>query len=354
MSFKQTDTITLNNYEEYFVLYMDNELNASQKAAVESFVARYPQLAEELDGLMSTKLPVDNLHFAGKEELLSPAMKMNSVDESLLLYIDDELPVAEKAAVAQRIETDRDYKQQHSLLLQTKLNPGEKILHPDKKELYRHEKRTVPFGFWMRTAAAVVLLLIGTWFFVLNKAKEPQGRIVDSGRTVKEEMNAIKEKPTIIEQIAPAPASPAEETVLTKRPVIRPVQSGDKAPARKIQDGRHGEGASLNKDMAVGTRRDAIQFRANPYKTTPDIPSIAAVNKTIAPPGVTPAADPSYNKQNDSQNNPEVDWAVETKKKAPARGFFRKVSRFIERNTGIGTVNADNELLVGAVALKLK
>jgi hypothetical protein len=41
-------------------------------------------------------------------------------------------------------------------------------------------------------------------------------------------------------------------------------------------------------------------------------------------------------------------------KKTRGKGFFRKVSRFIQRNTGIGTVNSDNELLIGAVALKLK
>lgn len=353
MSFKQTDTITLNNYEEYFVLYMDNELNASQKAAVESFVAQHPQLAEELEAWMSTKLPFDNLPFAGKEELLSPAMKMNSVDESLLLYVDNELPPAEKAAVAQRIKADSGYALQHSLLRQTKLDAGEKVLHPDKKELYRHEKRTVPFGLWLRMAAAVVLLLTGTWFFVLNKDKEQHGAVVNRDQPVKKVPNTIKDKPTIVEQIVPKAASPNQETVLIKQPVTPALPKDGKVPVQKIQYKKSNDDASPNGNDVANNRRESIPPDATHLRTTPTIRFIT-INNPIAPPVVTIAPDSSYNRQNGPRNNPEVDWAVETKKKAPARGFFRKVSRFIERNTGIGTVSDDNELLVGAVALKLK
>ena len=118
--------INLSNYEEYFILYMDNELDAEQKLMVEAFVAQHPQLAEELDILMSTRLPMDNVSFTGKADLLSASMKVNTVDESLLLYIDNELPANERRAVEQQIDSNKDYALQHSLLMQTKADATEK------------------------------------------------------------------------------------------------------------------------------------------------------------------------------------------------------------------------------------
>jgi anti-sigma factor RsiW len=62
MLFNPND-ITLSNYEEYFILYMDNELDAAGRQMVEAFISLHPHLADELDTLMSTRLPVDDMFF---------------------------------------------------------------------------------------------------------------------------------------------------------------------------------------------------------------------------------------------------------------------------------------------------
>ncbi len=346
------NNITLYNYEEYFILYMDNELTASQKAMVDVFVLQHPQLAEELEALLSTKLPLHDLRFIGKEELLSPAMKANTIDESLLLYIDDELPSAEKAVVAGRIESDADYAGQYALLLQTKLNAADVVSHPAKKELYRHERRTVPFGIWLRIAAAVVLLLISTWFFILNKKK------VDDSLAGKPQPSITKpieiKKPSVVEQVVPKEALPKEATVLSGQSTITPLKKTIKTTTLQDQNTQQDAVAASTENRTINKRVEIMRFDADHFASNKKIGDIVAVNKIIASPSVTSKEDSSYNRQNNPLNNPEVDWAVQTEKKTPARGFFRKVSRFLERKTGIGTVNADNELLVGAVALKLK
>jgi hypothetical protein len=48
------------------------------------------------------------------------------------------------------------------------------------------------------------------------------------------------------------------------------------------------------------------------------------------------------------------DALVTENKSSRFKGFLRKATRFIERRTGINPVNEDNELLIGAVAIKLK
>ena len=63
--------INRHNYEEFFILYMDNELSAADKRAVELFVQENPDLKEELVMLQQTRLiPDSNVAFGNKEALM--------------------------------------------------------------------------------------------------------------------------------------------------------------------------------------------------------------------------------------------------------------------------------------------
>ena len=46
--------IDRNNYEEYFLMYVDNELTPVQRLAVEEFISNHPDLKEELEILSAT------------------------------------------------------------------------------------------------------------------------------------------------------------------------------------------------------------------------------------------------------------------------------------------------------------
>ena len=51
--------INHHNYEEYFILYMDNELGSDARRMVEAFVQQHPELKGELDLLLQYKLVPD-------------------------------------------------------------------------------------------------------------------------------------------------------------------------------------------------------------------------------------------------------------------------------------------------------
>jgi len=57
------------NYEEFFLLYVDNELSAADKQAVEQFVQANPDLAIELEMLKQMQLPAENILFTEKDGL---------------------------------------------------------------------------------------------------------------------------------------------------------------------------------------------------------------------------------------------------------------------------------------------
>ena len=350
--------INLGNYEEYFILYMDNELHGEQKLMVENFIAQHPHLAEELDILMNLKLPIDEVSFSGKEELLSGNMKANLVDESLLLYIDNELPAAERKAVERKITADKDYAAQHTILMQTKLDASEKIQHPNKKELYRHAERVVSLKIWMRVAAAVIVLLLGSLFFLINRnEKLPDAPIVRTTPPAKN-VPAIKPDNIIMEQAVKntSPVQQGQPLVRAPQKNTRKSITKDVFPDKKImqQNTTNGNEDVVNNDnIDLPKQRDIIKFDAKRFTTEPQIKDVTLVNNNITHSSVTSVL-PIRKTDEDTQEPAVTDGDFKDKKKTPAKGFFRKVSRFIERNTGIGTVNADNELLIGAVALKLK
>ena len=60
--------INENNYETYFMSYIDNELNAAERAAVEAFVLTEPKYAEELALFEKTKLHASSNEFIEMED----------------------------------------------------------------------------------------------------------------------------------------------------------------------------------------------------------------------------------------------------------------------------------------------
>lgn len=354
MSFKQNHIINLGNYEEYFILYMDNELQPQQKLMVEDFISQHPHLTEELEILMNTKLPVDEVRFSGKEELFSPAMKENVLDESLLLYVDDELAASEKKTVEEKIKTDKDFSLQHSILMRTKLDASEKITYPNKKELYRHTERVVSFKIWMRVAAAVILLLLGSLFFLTNRnEKLPVDEVVtmpiiNNTPIIRQENEAIPVEQLLKQQVPVQQNAPLVKIPSTKKainPVVKNITPGDKIKNQMKNDDMAYE------DNQVPKERDVIKFDAKRFT---DVSSPYSFNKPITAKNVTFNFNQAYNTTEDQQEAAVTDGDFKNKKTTRAKGFFRKVSRFIERNTGIGTVNADNELLIAGLSLKLK
>ena len=61
--------INLNNYEEWLVLYVDDELNEEDKIAVEKFAAAHNPVQQELALFQQTKLQPEKIIFSDKKVL---------------------------------------------------------------------------------------------------------------------------------------------------------------------------------------------------------------------------------------------------------------------------------------------
>ncbi|WP_207497312.1 hypothetical protein [Aridibaculum aurantiacum] len=67
--FRNNPGISSSNYEEYFLLAIDNELSEQGKEAVETFILQHPNLQEEYTQLQQTVLPAEDIVYPNKKEL---------------------------------------------------------------------------------------------------------------------------------------------------------------------------------------------------------------------------------------------------------------------------------------------
>lgn len=375
--------INRHNYEEFFILYIDNELDAGERKSVEEFAAQHPDLKEELDMLMAAKLiPDHSLSFEGKEQLyktvLPAALNETTFQESLLLYLDNELPASQMEALETYIAANPAAQQEWNLLQQTRLEPVT-ITFPYKQSLYRKEEKAsvtiIRFRRWRVAAAAAVLLIGGYLTYNLL-----------TGNAGNEEITVAKgEQPKKVNTAGTQQNSgtnPANPVVKDATPGINNTSLIDKA-ANAIAAGQ------LNRNNADGNKKKSgisvNNFIAPEQQAKNSENSIAAANtditaslqplegkvetmtavaniksplENIKNSGVTIQSPAPLNNQTASPTNKEVsseDWAAaEPERKNKLRGFFRKTTRIFERTTNISATDGDDRLLIGGLAVRLK
>jgi anti-sigma factor RsiW len=172
-------TINRDNYETWLMLYLDNELSASERKAVEVFCTDNPDVQDELNGLKEVMLQPDLPgSMPGKERLLMPEMwneeALTRQQQQLLMLADNELPKGDKILLENELETNPLLQKEWGMLQKTVLESAVPVEMPGKESLYRHERtRVFPIGRIFRIAAAAAILGFG-WFFareLVNNSK---------------------------------------------------------------------------------------------------------------------------------------------------------------------------------------
>lgn len=192
------------NYEEFFLLYVDNELNIAQRKAVESFIEQNPDLKAELVMLLDTVLPADDhITFGNKGSLLKTAAGPNPVNETnceeyFVLYADDELSHEEKDKVEQFVYRNPQHQVNFEVMQKAKLMPDMAVTFPDKYSLYRKEEEdkaapVIRIRFWRIAAAAAVLFFVGGMgWYLSNDGKKAS---VTGDQVATNDSNASKQQP---------------------------------------------------------------------------------------------------------------------------------------------------------------
>jgi hypothetical protein len=157
--------LNINNYEEYFLLYADNELSVEAMKQVEAFVRDNPVLKEEFDSIQKTVLTADTtIEFNDKSLLFKKPSSFDSRShsENFILYHDGELSRTEEEMVEKLVKEEEGLKKEFDLIKRVRIE-AETIIFPDKRSLYKKETDDRVIPIWWRWAAAAILLGFGIW-----------------------------------------------------------------------------------------------------------------------------------------------------------------------------------------------
>ena len=162
--------INLHNYEEYFLLYADNELSREDRFAVEDFVKQYPHLEEEFNMIKSTIMVPEKFHLKDKSFLLKSGdaefINEQNFEEIFVLFYDEELSAEQEKMAIDFVEKHSELKEEFLLIGKAKIQ-GDAVAFPDKKSLIRKEHSAI-FGriIMFRSLAAAVVLGFGLWMAI--------------------------------------------------------------------------------------------------------------------------------------------------------------------------------------------
>ena len=172
--------INRNNYETFFLLYADDELRAEEQVAVENFVSENEDLRGELNMILSAILPADNFTFIDKDLLYQNSFVDGSLQEKLLLKMDNELLAEELTALNKIVLANPAATKEEHLLSATKLTSTEIISCPQKELLFKKERDTAAVFRMLRWAAAAILIGFGLFFgaSIFNKKALPKNAVV--------------------------------------------------------------------------------------------------------------------------------------------------------------------------------
>lgn len=367
--------INRHNYEEFFILYLDNELNETDRRQVEEFAQSNPDLQEELNLLLQSKLSPDmEIVLENKETLLKQSattgITLSNYEEWFLLYTDNELNIDQQRAVEKFVAENPAFAQELTLFQQTKSEPEANIVFPNKELLYRQETKTRVIGFRMWRVAAAAILLIGmsasVYMLVQNKKAQTTNGLANTGssKTTAPANNGsqaqtadtnIKENELPQQQSASTEIASIEQTAATTTQEVKKVEKENRVIPVKEDVASENPLAKNNPEptIKVDENRKTIddnKINSNPIAMAP-LTNRIGNNSTAT---VTPEdARPSDIQTPDALTQEDVAGVNQSGKKNKLRGFFRKVTRTIEKTTNIKATDDEDRLLLAGLAIKL-
>ena len=372
--------INRHNYETFFLLYVDKELSAPDRKAVEEFVQENPDLQMELELLQATVIKADDI-VLDKKDWLYMEEDITALQENLLLYADDELTAADKRSVEALLATDKKARAEWAVLQQTKLQPDMAVVFEDKAVLYRHETGRILVFRWWRAAAAAILIGFGifTGVSVYNSYKtKPGTEVFATGQKaipVKpvDGIPGIKNNATEL-----SPENPNNENVIaTTLPGAKKSVSNEKGKTTGVKN-NISTGVIEKDDVAVqqpvidkptnnlpkpnleninrSPRNETVVAAVLPENNNNNIVSgnNAAVSKTNPKENInnTVVANTNNGKTdasvkamlasnnttaNDENNNRYLEVDDDKQKRTALGGFLRKAKRVLERTANVNT-----------------
>ena len=366
--------INRNNYETFFILYIDNELSVQEKIAVDVFVQQNPDLKEELTMFQQSVVLPEAISFSAKDSLLKKPAVTEQIQEKLLLLLDNQLNKPEQKSIIKIISQDDACKKEWEVLQLTKISVDNSVVFKDKASLYKQEdSRRVIAVRWWRMSAAAVLIGFGLWSTVVYFNNNKMAA-VETAAINKQEIPGNNKK-------MPAIGKMKIDSVITTKKDQEIAGINSSATAGNSKNSNTTNAVKIPAANKTNTQETfATQSKEKPSNHLPE-PSLENLNNTqrnnttiatVLPKEVQPdnnvaindlpvdknvyASNTSITNENIDNNkiNFGFDDNEEDIKKTKIGGFFKKVKRIVQRKTNTEPGAGNNNFKIANLSFAIQ
>lgn len=207
--------INRNNYEAYFIDYLEGNLDKRLVDSFIEFIQSNPDLKEELALFESVSAVPENISFSKKDSLYKE--KYDSEKEfntAAVASLEGEISEEEKFEFEVYLAEHPEKKKEAALFSQTKLQADESITFNKKNKLYRKSIGKVVL-LWSSRVAAVLILGLAIFALVNNNSNKivPENKMAEIIQETPQdeipseiEITPVEEKNSVAEKLSPKPA----------------------------------------------------------------------------------------------------------------------------------------------------
>ena len=171
--------INKENYEAYFLDYIEGNLSQEDTDMLLLFLDRNPELKNELEGFGSISLTPTSASFdinsLKKVDLVNDTINESNFEEFAIATVENELNASKQRELQSAIQSNPSLEKEFGLVSKTLLKAKTYIKHPDKSELKKSIPLFIPF---LRYGSVAAILLLMIYFFI------PKGNEIGNSRTI--------------------------------------------------------------------------------------------------------------------------------------------------------------------------
>ncbi len=153
--------ITRDNYEPFFLDYLEGNLDESMIDQFLDFLENNPDLKEELHLFENVHVPEEPIVFQDKEKLYKTTADLKAgLETKTIAFLEGDLDDEERKSFGKYLSVHPELQKEYALFEKTRLQPDLKIQYSGKNKLYK-KSGTVVLMNWVARAAAVLVLVWG-------------------------------------------------------------------------------------------------------------------------------------------------------------------------------------------------
>ena len=238
--------INRNNYEIYFLDYLEGNLVPEKEAELLAFLEEHPHLKEVFENFEQIHLAPLEVLFKKKEELKKPVPSLDIIDESncehyFVAYLEGDLPGDKKQEVQDFLKAHPKYLSSFELQQRTKLVADNSIFYSGKNRLRKSIfERPVAKPFYFYASAAATVFIIFFVYFYNNSGQSTDKKIIAEKEIPKPSVKQQEKKPERDKARTGIEVVVTEEKQQNKKSYAAQTTSGNKLAIKKNAGNRGG------------------------------------------------------------------------------------------------------------------